>query len=218
MSQSQKGTFRLPDSDPETKTDTSEYKDAEEGPSRARTHKSSSSPKPRQVKDPPEEPNKSKPNTNEDLSASFSVAGWTPFKPSPEPYNPFHIPQSSLLLPVLEMPDVAMNDNDSKIKEFKLNLPKPFDGKRENLRKFVQDGELYLMINKKIYDDDLKKIGFFLSFMNEGDAASWKEQLLEDALATAQANNTELKLGSFAQFKHELQEAFHPTILREMPW
>jgi hypothetical protein len=41
------------------------------------------------------------------------------------------------------------------------------------------------MINKKIYKDDLKKIGFFLSFMNEGDAASWKEQLLEDALATA---------------------------------
>src|SRR6202522_4352239 len=66
------------------------------------------------------------------------------------------------------------------------------------------------MINKKIYDDDLKKIGFFLSFMNEGDAASWKEQLLKDALATAQANNTALNLGSFAQFKHDLQEAFAP--------
>src|SRR5271155_4448035 len=66
------------------------------------------------------------------------------------------------------------------------------------------------MINKKIYDDDLKKIGFFLLFMNEGDAASWKEQLLKDALATAQANNTELDLGTFAQFKHNLQEAFSP--------
>jgi hypothetical protein len=106
--------------------------------------------------------------------------------------------------------DVTMNDNDSKIKEVKLNPPKPFDGKRENLRKFVQDGELYLMINKKVYDDNIKKIGFFLLFMNEGDAASWKEQLLEDAMATAQANNTELNLGSFAQFKHDLQEAFAP--------
>ena len=57
---------------------------------------------------------------------------------------------------------------------------------------------------------DIKKIGFFLSFMNEGDAASWKEQLLEDAMATAQANNTELNLGLFAQFKHDLQEAFAP--------
>jgi hypothetical protein len=46
--------------------------------------------------------------------------------------------------------------------------------------------------------------------MNEGDAASWKDQLLEDALATVQTNNTELNLGSFAQFKHDLQEAFVP--------
>src|ERR1700678_4540928 len=210
MSQTRRGTFRLPDSDPETETDTSEYRDAEEGPSGARTHESSSSPEPRQVEDPPEEPNESEPNTNEDLSASFLVEGWTPFEPRPEPYNPFHISQSPILLPVLEMTDVTMNDHDSKIKEVKLNPPKPFDGKRENLKKLIQDGELYLLINKKIYDDDIKKIGFFLSFMNEGDAASWKEQLLEDAMTTAQVNNTELNLGSFAQFKHELQEAFAP--------
>src|SRR5271168_1358237 len=108
------------------------------------------------------------------------------------------------------MADVTMNNNDSKIKEVKLNPPKPFDGKQENLQKFIQDGELYLTINKKTYDNDLKKIRFFLSFINEGDAASWKEQLLEDALATAQTNNTELNLGSFAQFKHNLQEAFTP--------
>src|ERR1700678_950815 len=61
------------------------------------------------------------------------------------------------------------------------------------------------MINKKTYGGDLKKIGFFLSFMNEGDAASWKEQLLEDAMATAQANNTKLNLRTFAQFKHNLE-------------
>jgi len=162
----------------------------------------------------PFDTNESEPDTNEDLSASFSVKGWNPFEPRPEPFNPFRLHRSPTPPPLPPTPapmaDVVMNDNDSKIKEVKLNPPKPFDGKRENLRKFVQDGELYLMINKKIYDDDLKKIGFFLSFMNEGDAASWKEQLLEDALATAQANNTELKLGSFAQFKHELQEAFAP--------
>src|SRR6202522_2821236 len=169
---------------------------------------SSSSHKPRQVEDPPEELNESEPNTNEDLSALFSVTGWTPFEPRPEPYNPFHIPQSPLLLPVLKMTDIIMNDHDSKIKEVKLNLPKPFDGKRENLKKFIQDGELYITINKKTYDDEIKKIGFFLSFMNEGDAASWKEQLLDDAMTRAQASNTDLNLGTYAQFKHDLQEAF----------
>src|SRR6202522_1179551 len=210
MSQTQRGTFRLPDSDPETETDTSEYRDAEEGPSGARMHERSSSPKPRQVEDPPKEPNKSKPNTNKGLSASFSVAGWTPFEPRPKPYNPFHIPQSPLLLPVLEMPDVTTNNNDSKIKEVKLNLPKPFDGKRENLKKFIQDGELYITINKKTENDEIKKIGFFLSFMNKGDTASWKEQLLDDAMTWAQASNTDLNLGTYAQFKHDLQEAFAP--------
>src|SRR5271168_1541003 len=252
-----RGTFRLPDSDPETAESEQEYKDAEEGPSRARTHTSnsspepdteegpsgartqhrSSSPEPRQVEGLLEKPkperaglplvkqtdqrkspfdtNEPEPDTDEDLSALFSVKGWNPFKQRPEPFNPFHLhrsPPPPPLPPTPEpmAPDIVMNDNDSKIKEVKLNPPKPFDGKRENLQKFVQDGELYLTINKKIYENDLKKIGFFLSFMNEGDAASWKEQLLEDALATAQANNTELKLGSFAQFKHDLQEAFAP--------
>src|SRR5271168_4635529 len=215
------GTFRLPDSDPETTESESEYKDAEEGPSRARTHISNSSPEPdteeglsgartqhrssslepRQVEGLLEEPNRpepervgqplveqtdqkkspfdtneSEPDTNKDLSASFSVKGWNPFEPHPKPFNPFrlHRPPTPPPLPTTPEPmtDVIMNDNDSKIKEVKPNPPKPFDEKRENLRKFVQDGELYLMINKKIYDDDLKKIGFFLSFMNKGDAAS----------------------------------------------
>jgi hypothetical protein len=107
----------------------------------------------------------------------------------------------------MDMVDVTMNDSDSKIKEVKLNSPTPFDGKWENLWKFFRDGELYLIINKKTYDNDINKIGFLL---NEGDAASWKEQLLEDALTQAQATNMDLNLGSYTQFKHDLQEAFAP--------
>jgi hypothetical protein len=101
----------------------------------------------------PFETNKSKPDTNEDLSALFSVKGWNPFEPHPKPFNPFHFPPSPTLppLPPIFEPmatDVIMNDNNSKIKEVKLNPPKPFDGKRENLQKFVQDRELYLTIKK----------------------------------------------------------------------
>src|ERR1700678_3194539 len=43
---SRQGTFRLPDSDPETTESEPKYKDAEEGPGRARMHISSSSPEP----------------------------------------------------------------------------------------------------------------------------------------------------------------------------
>ena len=73
MSQTQRGTFHLPDSDPKTETDTSEYRDTEEGPSGARIHESSSSPKHRRVEDPPEELNESEPNTNDLLWTIFQA-------------------------------------------------------------------------------------------------------------------------------------------------
>ena len=41
--------------------------------------------------------------------------------------------------------------------------------------------------------------------MNEGDAASWKEQLLEDAMALPTFN-----LGTWAQFKKDLNNTFKP--------
>src|ERR1700678_2017521 len=51
-----RGTFRLSEADPETTESEPEYKDAEEGPSRARTHTSSSSPEPERVGQPLVEP------------------------------------------------------------------------------------------------------------------------------------------------------------------
>jgi len=39
---------------------------------------------------------------------------------------------------------------------------------------------MYLLINAETYETDLKKIAFMLSLMEEGDAASWKQQLIEE--------------------------------------
>ena len=86
-----------------------------------------------------------------------------------------------------------------------LNQPKPFTGKREDLKKFLQDINLYLHVNNKVYNEDIKKISFALSFMNDGDAASWKEQLLEEAMKKDPIN-----LGMWSEFKKDLQTAFQP--------
>jgi hypothetical protein len=99
----------------------------------------------------------------------------------------------------------AVDDRTSKVREVKMNPPKPFTGKREDLKKFLQDTSLYILVNDKIYDTDVKKIAFALSFMNEGDAASWKEQILEEAMALPS-----LDLGTWKQFKDNLEEAFKP--------
>ena len=96
-------------------------------------------------------------------------------------------------------------DETERKGELKLNQPKPFTGKREDLKKFLQDINLYLHVNDKVYNDDIKKISFALSFMNDGDAASWKEQLLEEAMKKDPIN-----LGTWSEFKKDLKTAFQP--------
>ena len=66
---------------------------------------------------------------------------------------------------------------EEKASAKKMNMPNNFAGKRETLKKFIQDVILYLLANEEIYKTDRDKIIFALSFFEEGDAASWKEQL-----------------------------------------
>ena len=66
------------------------------------------------------------------------------------------------------------------------------------------------MINEKIYNTDMKKIGFILALMNDGDATFWKEQFIEEAITTCNAQNVPFTLGAYLTFKHDLQEAFTP--------
>ena len=98
---------------------------------------------------------------------------------------------------------LPLTKETTKAMEIKLYQPKPFTRKREDLKKFLQDTNLYLLVNNKVYDTDVKKIVFVLSFMNEGDTASWKEQLLEDVMALPTFN-----LGTWDQFKKDLNDAF----------
>jgi len=71
-------------------------------------------------------------------------------------------------------------------KELGLARPDPYDGDRTKIDKFIQDCQLYLLINEEVYNDDKKKIGFFLSLMSKGEAAEWKEQYIKSLL---DANN-----------------------------
>ena len=84
---------------------------------------------------------------------------------------------------------------DDKNGSVKLNLPKVFDGSRDKFKKFLQTTEIYLGINKKVYDDDLKKIGFILSFMTEGQAEAWADQFVKEA--QTQNPRPDLDLGTY---------------------
>ena len=60
-----------------------------------------------------------------------------------------------------------------KPQELKLGQPPAFDGKPEKARGWFNNTQLYLLVNKDIYNNNDQKIAFALSFMREGSAALW---------------------------------------------
>jgi hypothetical protein len=65
---------------------------------------------------------------------------------------------------------MAQPTNGSK--ELNLNKPKPFDGNQDSFKKFLQNVEVYMDVNHEMYNNDLRKIAFILSFMATKSAAT----------------------------------------------
>ena len=69
-----------------------------------------------------------------------------------------------------------------KPQELKLGQPSTFDGEPKKARAWINNTQLYLLVNKNVYDHDDKKIVFALSFMKEGSAGLWALTETETAL------------------------------------
>ena len=92
----------------------------------------------------------------------------------------------------------------------KLRPPTPFSGKREDLRKFLQEIKIFLLGNADAYPSDLDKILFVLSYMSEGDTNSWKEEFFDSAEQVAAQTGTTLTLGTYKNFIAEIEKDFSP--------
>src|SRR5882762_8054607 len=92
----------------------------------------------------------------------------------------------------------------------KLKTPTPFSGKRDDLRKFLQEIKLYLLGNEQNYTTEQDKVLFVLSYMNEGDANSWKEEFVETAEQKAAQEKTNLNLGNYDDLITEIMKDFSP--------
>ena len=60
-----------------------------------------------------------------------------------------------------------------KPQELKLGQPSIFDGNPKKARAWINNTQLYLLVNKDVYNHNDKKIAFALSFMKEGAAELW---------------------------------------------
>ena len=93
-------------------------------------------------------------------------------------------------------------------KEIALNKPNSFNGDREKFKEFLQSVEVYMDVNHEVYQSDLIKIAFVLSFMNSGPAATWKYQFIDEKLKLPPLTNPNDKLRQYANFRKDLVDAF----------
>ena len=121
----------------------------------------------------------------------------TSMQTDPSEPTPPAPPPSSLPTPPPPPAPVPM----PSFKEIKMNAPTPFTGDRMKLNDFLMEVEMYMKINEEIYNTDMKKIIFTLSYMKEGMAGPWKHSYWSNTIAT---NN----MGSWDYFKRVLKESF----------
>jgi hypothetical protein len=95
-----------------------------------------------------------------------------------------------------------------KAKEYGMNKPTPFTGDRTKIRQFSQDCLGYLDMSQGIYNTDRLKIRFILSYMNNGEAANWKEYYL----GTLEDLNTGMKQAESSKKKVDLARFAYTTI------
>ena len=76
--------------------------------------------------------------------------------------------------------------------------------------KFLQEVKIYLLANADAYLTNLDKILFVLSYMSEGDAASWKEEFFDTAEQKAAQSSTTLLLGTYPELIALIEKDFSP--------
>ena len=104
---------------------------------------------------------------------------WRERKPSPET-EPETEEGPGPQLPVKEEPITGEEPEmmTKTKKEFTINKPTPFDGNRKSIQSFMQECQVYLHVNRHVYTTDNAKVAFVLSYMNEKEALTWKENYL----------------------------------------
>jgi hypothetical protein len=92
-----------------------------------------------------------------------------------------------------------------KAKEYGMNKVMPFTGDQTKIRQFLQDCLEYLDMNQGIYNSDQLKIGFILSYINDGKAANWKEYYLD---TLEDPNTGMLNFPTLVTFLADVRKAF----------
>lgn len=146
------------------------------------------------------------PSSHSTLPHRTDVRLHTPANPPPQFVPPTAGPSTRAPTPHLPSNRPSTTPNTmSKPTELKIGQPKPFSGDRATTVSFIQSCKNYFAINDLIYDTDIKKIGFALSFMTEDIAASWAAAIIKEGQA-----RSPVSYGTWVDFVSKIETAFSP--------
>ena len=102
--------------------------------------------------------------------------------------------------PTAKKPTKMLEDNNDnrRAPEIKGGKITPFSGKRETLEKFLETIGLHLILNR--IKDDEDKIAFTLTYLEGGDADSWRAAFLKQFITARGEPN----FGKWTEFLKEL--------------
>ena len=125
---------------------------------------------------------------------------------APTPPSPTLIatqPTFPLLPPSPLTPLTTMTTTAKPIK-LQIGTLEAYDGFFETSRQWLNTVQLYLLVNKDVYNNDNKKIAFILSYMTKGSALTWAATFCENSI---DATGT-ITLGTCSNFVTKFNEDF----------
>ena len=91
--------------------------------------------------------------------------------------------------------------------EIKIGEPSSFDGELSMARPWFNTVTTYLILNEEIYNTDMKKVLFALSYMKGGTAIAWANEINTKALRL-RANGTRVGWGTWSLFETAFRSSF----------
>ena len=92
----------------------------------------------------------------------------------------------------------------AKLIELRIGAPEAYDGSFETSRQWLIAIQLYLLVNKDVYNNNNKKIAFVLSYMTKGSALTWAATFQENSVNMAGT----VTLGTYVNFITKFNEDF----------
>lgn len=107
--------------------------------------------------------------------------------------------------------DVVMTQIEPVVYQPKLRVPDTFNGKREELKRFLMQCDLYVEIREKDFESDTDKV-LFTTALLRGSAADWVEPYVRDQLdsptAAARRPETATMFADYTAFKQMMVNMF----------